>query len=58
MIIFGIQLNKPQISKSERNFLFIKLTSDLNGYIHFQEILYETFREVYRHDLFKKGEGI
>ncbi|CAK57129.1 unnamed protein product (macronuclear) [Paramecium tetraurelia] len=44
-------------AKSASNF---KIKADLNGYIHFQEVLYETIRYVYRDQIFRTGhpEGI
>ncbi|CAD8124288.1 unnamed protein product [Paramecium sonneborni] len=44
-------------AKSASNF---KIKADQNGYIHFQEVLYETIRFAYRDQIFKSGhtEGI
>ncbi|CAD8119651.1 unnamed protein product [Paramecium sonneborni] len=44
-------------AKNASNF---KIKADLNGYIHFQEVLYETIRFAYRDQIFRNGhpEGI
>ncbi|CAD8206266.1 unnamed protein product [Paramecium pentaurelia] len=44
-------------AKSASNF---KIKADQNGYIHFQEVLYETIRYAYRDQIFRTGhsEGI
>ncbi|CAK87628.1 unnamed protein product (macronuclear) [Paramecium tetraurelia] len=39
-------------AKSASNF---KIRADQNGYIHFQEVLYETIRFVYRNQIFRTG---
>ncbi|CAD8084110.1 unnamed protein product [Paramecium sonneborni] len=39
-------------AKSASNF---KIRADQNGYIHFQEVLYETIRFVYRNQIFQTG---